>query len=654
MEKQKFYITTPIYYPSDKLHIGHTYCTVATDAMARYKRLTGCDVLFLTGTDEHGQKIEDKAKAAGKTPKEFLDNIVEGPQGILDLWKLMNISNDRFIRTTDDYHCASIQKIFRKMYEKGDIYKGTYKGKYCKPCESFWTESQLVDGKCPDCGREVMDAEEEAYFFRLSKYADRVRHLLEDTDFLQPRSRVNEMVNNFIKPGLEDLCVSRTSFSWGIPVDFDPGHVVYVWVDALFNYTTALGFMNDRYHDYDKYWPADVHFVGKEIVRFHSIIWPAMLMSMEMPLPKHVYGHGWLVMDGGKMSKSKGNVVDPYVLAEKFGVDALRFFLLRTFPFGSDGNFSNELLIQTINMDLANDLGNLVSRTTAMVEKYFGGTLPTERENSDADDDLKQMASTLRDRYQAEMEHFQFQNALEQVFKTIQRANKYIDENAPWTLAKDPANRARLATVMYNLLETIRICAVLLTPFIPDSAEKIFDQIGACPCCRTWEKANVWGSLRPDVTVHKGEALFPRVDAEKALAELNAIQEAQRKAALPALELEPYSQENVDFDTFCRSDFRAVKIKACEPVKKSDKLLKFTLDDGSGTDRTIVSGIRHYYQPEQLIGKTAVAILNLPPRKMMGIPSCGMLISAVHKEKGEEKLHLLLLDDAIPAGAKLC
>lgn len=654
MEKQKFYITTPIYYPSDKLHIGHTYCTVATDAMARYKRLTGCDVLFLTGTDEHGQKIEDKAKAAGKTPKEFLDNIVEGPQGILDLWKLMNISNDRFIRTTDDYHCASIQKIFRKMYEKGDIYKGTYKGKYCKPCESFWTESQLVDGKCPDCGREVMDAEEEAYFFRLSKYADRVRHLLEDTDFLQPRSRVNEMVNNFIKPGLEDLCVSRTSFSWGIPVDFDPGHVVYVWVDALFNYTTALGFMNDRYHDYDKYWPADVHFVGKEIVRFHSIIWPAMLMSMEMPLPKHVYGHGWLVMDGGKMSKSKGNVVDPYVLAEKFGVDALRFFLLRTFPFGSDGNFSNELLIQTINMDLANDLGNLVSRTTAMVEKYFGGTLPTERENSDADCDLKTMASTLRDRYQAEMEHFQFQNALEQVFKTIQRANKYIDENAPWTLAKDPANRARLATVMYNLLETIRICAVLLTPFIPDSAEKIFDQIGACPCCRTWEKANVWGSLRPDVTVHKGEALFPRIDAEKALAELNAIQEAQRKAALPALELEPYAQENVDFDTFCRSDFRAVKIKNCEAVKKSDKLLKFTLDDGSGTDRTIVSGIHHYYEPEQLIGKTAVAILNLPPRKMMGILSCGMLISAVHKEKGEEKLHLLLLDDAIPAGAKLC
>ncbi|MBQ3724871.1 MAG: methionine--tRNA ligase, partial [Oscillospiraceae bacterium] len=540
---EKFYITTPIYYPSDKLHIGHTYCTVAADAMARYKRLTGCDVMFLTGTDEHGQKIENKAREAGKTPKEFLDGIVCGEKGVLDLWKLMNISNDRFIRTTDGYHCQSIQKIFKKMYEKGDIYKGSYKGKYCTPCESFWTESQLVDGKCPDCGREVHDAEEEAYFFRLSKYADRVQHLLEDTDFLQPRSRVNEMVNNFIKPGLEDLCVSRTSFSWGIPVDFDPGHVVYVWVDALFNYTTALGFLNDTYHDYDKYWPADVHFVGKEIVRFHSIIWPAMLMSMEMPLPKHVYGHGWLVIDGGKMSKSKGNVVDPYALAEMFGVDALRFFLLRTFPFGTDGNFSNELLINTINIDLANKLGNLVSRTTGMVEKYFGGTLPTEREDDKLDCDLKTLACTLRDRYEAEMEKFQFQNALEEIFKVIDRANKYIDETTPWALGKDETKRVRLATVLYNLLETVRICTTLLLPFMPDTCGKIFDKIGACDGCRTWEKANVWDSLRQDATVQKGENLFPRIDSEAALATLEAMHQAQKKAALPAIELEPYVEE---------------------------------------------------------------------------------------------------------------
>ncbi len=626
MENKKFYITTPIYYPSDKLHIGHSYCTVATDAIARYKRLQGYDVMFLTGTDEHGQKIESKAREAGLEPQAFVDRIVNGERGVRDLWKLMNISNDRFIRTTDDYHCVAVQRIFKKMYDKGDIYKGAYKGKYCTPCESFWTESQLVDGKCPDCGREVHDAEEEAYFFRLSKYADRVRHLLEDTDFLQPRSRVNEMVNNFIKPGLEDLCVSRTSFTWGIPVDFDPGHVVYVWVDALFNYCTALGFENEQYNDYDKYWPADYHIVGKEIVRFHSIIWPAMLMSMEMPLPKHVYGHGWLVIDGGKMSKSKGNVVDPYVLAEKFGVDA----------------------------DLANDLGNLVSRTCAMVEKYFGGTLPAEREDSPADCELKKLASTLRDRYEEEMDKLQLQNGLEEIFRVIDRANKYIDENAPWKLAKEDGRQTRLATVLYNLLETVRICTILLTPFMPQSCHKIFGQIGACEGCRTWDSAASWGKLKDTVTVTKGEALFPRIDTEKALEELDALQEAQRKAVLPALEIEPFAEKEVDFDTFCRSDFRAVKIKACEAVKKSDKLLKFTLDDGSGTDRTILSGIRAYYEPEELVGKTAVAVLNLPPRKMMGIPSCGMLISAVHKEKGEEKLHLLLLDDSIPAGAKLC
>lgn len=644
-ENKKFYITTPIYYPSDNLHIGHAYCSVMADTMARYKRIQGYDVMFLTGTDEHGQKIEEKAKAAGITPKQYVDHVVAG---IKDLWKLMDISYDKFIRTTDESHEKAVQKIFKQLYDQGDIYKGAYEGWYCTPCESFWTETQLVDGKCPDCGREVKRTSEEAYFFRLSKYQDKLIQLFEEhPEFLEPASRRNEMLNNFIKPGLEDLCVSRTSFTWGVPVTFDPKHIVYVWVDALSNYITALGYGSEDDSLYQKYWPADIHLVGKEIVRFHTIIWPAMLMALDLPLPKKVLGHGWLILEGGKMSKSKGNVVDPVVLCERYGVDAIRYFLLRDIPFGSDGAFSNEALITRINSDLANDLGNLVSRTVAMVHKYFGGTIPAERAAGEFDGDLIALAQGTKAKVEAYADEMQFSLALAELWALISRTNKYIDETAPWVLAKEEANRARLAAVMYNLCEAIRIISILVSPFLPHTAPKIQEQLGAPADVLSWAQAGEWGLLPDGFSVQKGEIIFPRIDIAKELAELEAQQKAAREAKAQAQRPEGIAQ--ISIDEFAKVELRVAEVKDCEPVKRAKKLLKLTLDDGSGTMRTVASGIAQWYKPEDLIGHKVVLVANLKPAVLCGVESQGMILAA---DCAKDDVKVLFVDN-MPAGAKI-
>ncbi len=653
-EKKTFYITTPIYYPSDKLHIGHSYTTVACDALARYKRMQGYDVMFLTGTDEHGQKIQDKAADKGVTPKAYVDEIVAG---VKDLWKLLNIRYDRFIRTTDEYHMESCQKIFTKLYEQGDIYKGVYKGHYCKPCESFWTTSQLKDGKCPDCGRDVYEAEEEAYFFRTSKYADRLLKLYEENpQFIQPESRKNEMIS-FINQGLQDTCVSRTTVPWGIPVPFDQKHTMYVWVDALSNYISALGFGNHAYNDYDKFWPADLHMVGKEILRFHTILWPAMLMALDLPLPKRVFGHGWLLLDGGKMSKSKGNVVDPVVLADRYSVDAIRYFLLREIPFGNDGIFSNEALINRINSDLANDLGNLLSRTVAMVEKYFGGTVPAVREAGEFDQDLIDTVSAMPDRVTKAMDELLIPQATQEIFKAIQRANKYIDETAPWALAKNEENKPRLAMVLYNLCEALRYATVMLAPFLPETADKMAVQLGLTEADRRFGDLHFGG--KAEYTVHKGDALFPRIDMAKELAELEARQAAAQAAAKaaepapapqPAAPAEPIEhQPEIAFDDFCKVEMRVAQVLTCETLPESKKLLKMTLFDGE-RERTILSGIAKWYKPEDLIGRKVGIVANLAPRPMMKgkYVSEGMVMAADTADGGAS---VVFFPDDVPAGS---
>jgi methionyl-tRNA synthetase len=649
MEKKTYYITTPIYYPSNKLHIGNAYTTVATDAISRFKRLTGYDVMFLTGTDEHGQKIERIAKEKGTTPKAYVDEIVAG---IKDLWELLDISYDKFIRTTDDYHERAVQKIFKQLYDNGDIYKGHYEGWYCTPCESFFTEKQLAEGKCPDCGRPVELTKEEAYFFKMSKYQDRLlKHIEENPDFIQPESRKNEMINNFLKPGLEDLCVSRTSFTWGVPVSFDEKHVVYVWVDALSNYITALGYGNDDETLYKKYWPADVHLVGKDIIRFHTIIWPIMLMALELPLPKQVFGHGWLLVDGGKMSKSKGNVVDPVILAEHFGVDAIRYYLLREIPFGSDGLYNNEMFIKRTNSDLANDLGNLVSRTLTMIEKYFDGVITEGRFEGEFDEALRKLALETPAKVEALMNKLRLGDAMDEIWKLISRANKYIDETMPWALAKDEAQKDRLAAVLLNLAESIRIASVLVSPFLPQTSRKINEQFGFTENVATWESLAQFGNAIAGIKVKRGELLFPRIDVDKKLEELDKIREEAMKAA-EATQKQPIEpiKEEITIDDFSKIDLRVVKVIECEKIKGADKLLKLKVDL-DGEVRQVVSGIAKHFKPEELVGKQVILVANLKPVKLRGIDSYGMILAASTPDN--EKLFLATVNEDIPTGSQV-